>query len=88
MIQQVPFSQCKHPGEQSLFTPAISPHLRSTRGYPSCSVVKNPPAKQEMRVRSLGQEDPLEKEIATHSSILDWEVSWTEDPGDPQSMGS
>ena len=43
---------------------------------------------QEIQVQSLGQEDPLEKEIATHSSILDWEVSWTEDPGDPQSMGS
>ena len=57
---------------ESLFTPAISPHFRSTRGYPSCSVVKNLPAKQEMRVRSLGQEDPLEKEIATHSSILAW----------------
>ena len=43
---------------------------------------------QEMQVRSLGREDPLEKEIATHSSILDWEVSWTEEPGDPQPTGS
>ena len=57
---------------ESLFTPAISPHFKSTRGYPSCSVVKNPPAKQEMQVRSLGQEDPLEKEMATHSNILAW----------------
>ena len=38
---------------------------------------------QEMQVRSLGQEDTLQKEIATHSSILDWEISWTEEPGDP-----
>ena len=43
---------------------------------------------QEMQVRSLGREDPLEKEIATHSSILAWEISWTEEPGVLQSMGS
>ena len=36
---------------------------------------------QEMQVKSLGQEDPLEKEIATHSSILAWEIPWTEEPG-------
>ena len=39
-------------------------------------------------VRSLGQEDPLEKEMATHSSTLAWKVPWTEEPGMPQSMGS
>ena len=43
---------------------------------------------QEMGVRSLGQEDPLEKEMATHSSILAWEIPWTEEPGGLQSMGS
>ena len=43
--------------------------------------VKNPPAMQEIRIRSLGQEDLLEKEMATHSSILAWEISWTEEPG-------
>ena len=43
------------------------------------SVVKNPPAKQEMQIRSLGQEDPLEKEMATHSGILAWEIPWTGD---------
>ena len=43
---------------------------------------------QEMWVRSLGGEDPLEKEIATHSRILAWEVPWTEEPGGLQSMGS
>ena len=36
---------------------------------------------QEIRIRSLGQEDPLEDEMATHSSILDWEIPWTEEPG-------
>ena len=42
----------------------------------------------EMQVRSLGQEDPLEEEMATHSSILAWEIPWTEEPGGPRSMGS
>ena len=43
---------------------------------------------QETRVQSLSQEDPLEEEMATHSSILAWEVPWAEDPGGLQSMGS
>ena len=43
---------------------------------------------QEMQVLSLGQQDPLEKEIATHSSIFAWEIPWTEEPGRLQSMGS
>ena len=51
-------------------------------------MVKNPPAMQETQVQSLGQEDPLEKETATHSSILDWEIPWTEEPGGLQSMRS
>jgi len=51
-------------------------------------LVKNLPAVQETRVRSLGWEDALEKEMATHSSILAWKISWTEEPGGLQSMGS
>ena len=51
------------------------------------SAVKNPPAKQERRVQSLGREDLLEKEMATHSSILAWEIPWTEEPGGLQSKG-
>ena len=43
---------------------------------------------QEMGVRSLGREDPLEEELATHSSILAWKTAWTEEPGGLQSMGS
>ena len=43
---------------------------------------------QETQVRSLGWEDPLQKEMGTHSSILAWEIPWTEEPGDLQSMGS
>ena len=49
--------------------------------------VKNLPAVQETRVQSLGWEDPLEKEMATHSSILAWKISWTEESGGLQSMG-
>ena len=50
-------------------------------------MVKNPPA-METQVQYLGQEDPLEKEMATHSSILAWRLPWTEEPGGLQSMGS
>ena len=50
------------------------------------SVVKNPSAKQEMQVQSLGQEDPLEKEMATHFSILAWRIPCAEEPGGLQSM--
>ena len=52
--------------------------------------VKNLPAMQEtqkMQIRSLGWEDPLEKEMATHTSILAWEIPWTEEAGGLQSMG-
>ena len=51
-------------------------------------MVKNLPAMQETQVRTLGQKDPLEKEMATHSSILAWEIPWTEEPEGLQSMGS
>ena len=51
-------------------------------------MVKNLPAVQEMWVRFLGQEDPLEKKIATHSRILAWRIQWIEEPGGLQSMGS
>ena len=50
-------------------------------------MVKNMPAVQETLVHSLGQEDPLEKEMATHSSIFAWRIPWTEKPGGLQSMG-
>ena len=63
----------------------------SIRGFPGGSAVKNPPTMQEMqetRVRSLGQEDPLEEGTASHSSILAWRIPWKEEPGAPQSIGS
>ena len=50
--------------------------------------VKNLPPMQETRVRSLSQEDPLEKRMATHSSVLAWRIPQTEEPGGLQSMGS
>ena len=51
-------------------------------------MVKNPPVIQETQVQSLGGEDPLEKGMATHSSIPAWRIPWTEEPGGLQSMGS
>ena len=50
--------------------------------------LKRLPPMRETRVRSLGREDPLEKEMATHSSILAWRIPWTEEPGGLQSTGS
>ena len=65
-------------------------------GYPlqyswaslAAQLVKNLPTMQETEVQSLGWEDPLEKGMATHSSILAWRIPWTEEPGELQSMGS
>ena len=60
-------------------------------GFPGGSVTKNPPAtqeKQEIWIRSLGQEDPLEEEMANHSITLAWKFPWTEKPGELQSMRS
>ena len=55
-------------------------------GFPGGSVIKNPPANAGDMVRSLGREDPLEKGMATHFSILAWEIPWTEEPSGLQSM--
>ena len=59
-----------------------------SRGFPCGSVVKNPPAVQEIQVQSLGGEDPLEEGVAAHTSILAWRISWTEEPGGLWSIGS
>ena len=56
--------------------------------FPIAQMVKNLPAMQETQIQSRGQEDPLEKGMATHSSILAWSIPWTEEPGGLQSMGS
>ena len=56
--------------------------------FPVAQMVKNLPATQESWIRSLGQEDPLEKGMAMHSSTLAWTIPWTEEPGGLQSVGS
>ena len=55
-------------------------------GFPDGLGIKNPPAKRERWAQTLGWEDPLEKEMATHSSILAWEIPWTEEPGGLQTV--
>ena len=62
--------------------------LESMQASLVAQLVKNLPAVQETQVQSLGWEDPLEKGMATHSSILAWRIPWTEKPSGPQSMGS
>ena len=62
--------------------------LHDTGASRAAETVKRLPTMWETRVQSLGQEDLLEKEIATHSSVLAWKIPWTEEPGRLQSMGS
>ena len=65
-----------------------SPSFLEERWYfPGGSAVKNPSAVQKTGVRSLDQKDPLEEEMATHPSILAWEIPWTEEPGGLQPRG-
>ena len=59
----------------------VLPNNQPPTGFPGGSAVKNLPAMQETQVQSLGWEDALEKEMATHSSILSWKILWTEEPG-------
>ena len=79
---------CEVAQSQTRLERLSSSSMASSSGFPSGSVVKNLPAMQEMQVRSLGQEDPLEEDMATHSSILAWRTPWTEEPGRLQSKGS
>ena len=62
--------------------------LEERRASLIAQIIKHPPAMQETWVQSQGWEDPLEKEMATHSSILAWRIPWTEESGRLQSMGS
>ena len=61
--------------------------LDKGKGFPGAAVVKNPSAKQKMQVQSLSQEDLLQEEMSTHSSVPAWRISWTEGPGGLQSTG-
>ena len=74
-----------------LFFLGTNPHNNNNPGFPGGIVLKNLPATQEMQetwVRSLGWEDPLEKEMATQSSIVAQRIPWTEEPSGLQSLGS
>ena len=73
-------------GSCSSSIPSSHPYFE-TDAIPSDTVVKNPPAKQKTWVWSPGQKESLEKEMATHSSIVVWEIPWREQPGSLQSMG-
>ena len=68
--------------------PQASLQLAILQSPPCGSVVKNPPAKQEMRIQYMGWKDLLEKEMATHSSSRAWEIPWTEEPGGLRSTES
>ena len=70
------------------FSFSISPSMNIWHWFPGGSTVKCLSAMQETWVRSLGWEDPLEKEMAAHSSTLTWKIPWTEEPGRLQSTGS
>ena len=72
---------------RTILTHRISHHYKNIWASPVVQMVKNHPVMQETWVRSLSREDPLEKEMATHSSILAWRIPWTEEPGGLQSMG-
>ena len=63
-------------------------HIQYSWAFLLAQMVKNLPAMQQTRVRSLGREDPLEKDMAPHSSTLAWRIPWIEEPGRLQSMGS
>ena len=76
-------SSCNQSLRENLNLPNLTP-----RAFPVAQMVKNLPATQETQVQSLGQEDPLEKGMAVHSSILAWRIPWTEEPGRLQSVGS
>ena len=77
-----------HPGSpfRGIITPPLIHTLESEAAVSVAQTVKNLSAVQETQVGSLGQEDPLEKGMATHSSILAWRILWTEKPGGLQSM--
>ena len=62
--------------------------MNQRQDFPGGLAGENQPALQEIQVQSLGWEDPLEEEMATHYSILAWRIPWTEEPGELQSMGS
>ena len=82
------FFTTEPPGKPYFYTYFVVVHQHWVEASLLAQMVKNLPVMWETGVRSLGQEDPLEKEMATRSSILAWETLWIEEPGELQSMGS
>ena len=80
-------SESESKGRRRLMTQLDYPHPSSKTTSLVAQMIKNLPAMQETRVQSLGWVVPLEKGMATHSSILAWRMSWTEEPGGMQSTG-
>ena len=85
-------SQLLHFSKNMLITRSVAlflflVHTKIIEVFPVAQMIKNLPATQEIRVRSLGQEDPREKGTSTHSSIPDWSSPWTEEPSRLQSVG-
>ena len=79
----------EEPGRlQSMWSQRVGHDFTFTFTFPIAQMVKNLPAMLETWVQSLGQGDPLEKEMAIHSSILAWIIPWTEEPGGLQFLGS
>ena len=78
----VPALRVSYPPEVSAYSVSHPP------ASPVAQAVKNPPGMQETWVRSLGWEEPLEKEMPTHSSVLAWKIPWTEEPGRLQTIVS
>ena len=83
---QIVASLGSHECNVDTLSPISSPALEITRVSLVALTVKNLPATQENQVQCLGQEEPLEKGMATHSSFLAWRIPWTEEPGRLQSM--
>ena len=87
IVGEGPGEMAKLPLSLRCLSCLIKSFLTDIMGSPVALMVKNLPVMQENRVRSLGWEDFLEKEIATHSSILAWRIPWTREFGGLQSMG-
>ena len=79
---------CVHLLSLSFFFFFFAAVLHSMQGFLAAQTIKNPPAMWETQVRSLSQEDPLEEDMGTLSSVLAWRTPWTEEPRGLQSVGS
>ena len=87
-VQFYKWSILRNSNDLSKITQLISDYIWIRSNFPVAQMVKRLPTMQETQVQSLGWDDFLEKEMATHSSILAWKIPWTEEPGRLQSMGS